>query len=309
MTDTTSMCLVSRGVQPNVRDGPNLLYNIVAAVAILNNKDRFAAFAPLDVNEPLAASAFADKFESSFGRRAPPQALLQAMRATLARYGQGNHFENSAFFLEDMGHKCIKAWEKMSALHGDDVSDFTLAILRRDLGLGPFVSQVVARFLALVRPSLYNLNRRDVGQYARMGLGMLSGMDQVKARAFARDKKRGEEADSIFARLMVELPEAVRKMDTDSILARLEDRGLFPLIAQTVEHMLCEFRKCMAPEGRHRGGRITSEVEYRNCWLKVEQTFANHKALREDLPQKLAPLRANELWRMAWSRKRFKRAH
>ena len=40
---------------------------------------------------------------------------MQAVRCTLGRYGAGNHFENCARFVEDMGKKCAAAWAKIDA--------------------------------------------------------------------------------------------------------------------------------------------------------------------------------------------------
>ena len=108
-TDTTMVAVVRQGVAPNLDDGANALSNIVVAVVVLNSRARYEATVPFSLSAPFTATVFTAKFELLFGRRAPPGALLQAVRCTLGRYGASNHFENCALFVEDMGKKCAAA--------------------------------------------------------------------------------------------------------------------------------------------------------------------------------------------------------
>ena len=225
----------------------------------------------------LTAAEFKAKFEPLFGKRAPPNALLQAVRCTLGRYGKGNHFDNSAEFVEDMGRKCRAAWDKIDAARpscGGDASDAVLGVLRKDLGLGPFSSVVAARFLALIDPRHYDFGRADLGQFARMGLGLLAGMDAKRAREFSTTRSKFKEADALFAKLCSQLPAALQQRDEDGIVYRLSAHHLQPLVAQTIEHLLCEFRKVLVPENRERGGSKTTDAEYQSLWQSAEPVYA-----------------------------------
>ena len=274
MTDTTTLAVIRPGIAPNLADPANALYNIVVAVVALNSRARYEALAPLELAKPLAAAEFKAKFEPLFGRRAPPKALLQGVRCTLGRYGKGNHFDNCAEFVEDMGRKCPAAWAKIDAARaGGDASDAVLAVLRKDLGLGPFSSIVAARLLALIDPRLYDYGRADLGQFARMGLGLLTGMDARQARAFSTTRAQAKEADALFAQLCAQLPAALREREGDGIVDRLAAHHLQPLVAQTVEHMLCEFRKMIVCERRDKGGSRTTDAEYAALWRAAAPVY------------------------------------
>jgi hypothetical protein len=174
-----------------------------------------------------------------------------------------------------MGRKCPEAWAKIDAARqaGDDASEDVLTVLRKDLGLGPFASVVAARLLALIDPRLYDYSRKDLGQFARMGLGLLAGMDAKLAKEFSegKTKARLREANELFAELLAQLPAAVEQRDEDRIMERLSH--VQPLVAQTVEHMLCEFRKIMVPEGRDKGGSRTSDEEYAALWRAAARVY------------------------------------
>ena len=278
MTDTTSLALVRGGIAPNIQNGPNLLYSVVVGVVALNSRERFEAFAPLDVAAPLSAAAFAAKFEPLFGRAAPPQAILQAVRCTLQRYRRGNHFENTALFVEDMGRRVPAAWAEIEAAgFGPDAPAAVLRVLR-GLGLGPFCAIVAARLLSVADPRLFDLGHQGLGQYARMGLGLMTGLPREEAKAFSTDRKKAAEADCLFATLLAALPAALRQRDTDGVIAQLERLHLQPLAAQTVEHMLCEYRKILAPGGRTRGGSRTTAADYAALWAAAAPLYARRAA-------------------------------
>ena len=278
MTDTTSLALVRGGIAPNIQNGPNLLYSVVVGVVALNSRERFEAFAPLDVAAPLSAAAFAAKFEPLFGRAAPPQAILQAVRCTLQRYRRGNHFENTALFVEDMGRRVPAAWAEIEAAgFGPDAPAAVLRVLR-GLGLGPFCAIVAARLLSVADPRLFDLGHQGLGQYARMGLGLMTGLPREEAKAFSTDREKAAEADCLFATLLAALPAALRQRDTDGVIAQLERLHLQPLAAQTVEHMLCEYRKILAPGGRTRGGSRTTAADYAALWAAAAPLYARRAA-------------------------------
>ena len=60
--------------------------------------------------------------------------------------------------------------------------------------------------------------------------------------------------------------------DRHGIVAKLEQLGLRPLAAQNVEHMPCEFRKLVLPEGRPRRGQAFEG--HRELWGTVAPVFS-----------------------------------
>ena len=67
--------------------------------------------------------------------------------------------------------------------------------------------------------------------------------------------------DYQFHDLLQRLPSALEARDRHEIISKLEQLGLHPLAAQSVEHMLCEFRKMQLPEStRTRGEPFDEEA-------------------------------------------------
>ena len=68
--------------------------------------------------------------------------------------------------------------------------------------------------------------------------------------------------------------------DRHGIVAKLEKLSLCPLAAQNVEHMLCEFRKLVLPEGRpHRRQPYT---EYAELWQQAQPILARRDVSKAD---------------------------
>ena len=104
-----------------------------------------------------------------------------------------------------------------------------------------------------------------------MGLWLLDGMDEGAARA-AVEIYLDKLADLVFDQLLRALPDGLKARDRHGIVAKLEQLGLRPLAAQNVEHMLCEFRKLVLPEGRpHRGQPYE---DYAELWRQVQPILA-----------------------------------
>ena len=90
----------------------------------------------------------------------------------------------------------------------------------------------------------------DIGDYAELGIWLLTGLPPDEARAAAKDKKRKTEVDQRFAALITSLPAAIADRDVHGIVEQLTNMNIAPICAQKVEHMLCEFRKMAVPSGR-----------------------------------------------------------
>ena len=141
---------------------------------------------------------------------------------------------------------------------------------RRELGGLPRAAEVDrdlnARDLAVADPRLCDWDRRDLGDYAQLGLWLLDGMEASNAREAVK-APWGKAAEVVFDKLLRALPEALKARDHDGIIVKLEELGLCPLVAQNVEHMLCEFRKLCMPEGRPSSSQ--RYAQYEELWREV----------------------------------------
>ena len=156
-----------------------------------------------------------------------------------------------------------------------DGSEITRRILRKDLKLGPFVSLVVMRYMTILDPWFYNEKRCvDIGQYARMGLFLLTGLDRKQASEKAAVRSGRAEVAEMLRSLPCFLKEEVCKSDEDNIVNSLSDLGLAPLMPATVQHLLCEYRKAMCSEGRRRRSlQQTSHAAYVELFRSVHDAF------------------------------------
>jgi hypothetical protein len=272
LADTTTMTFVQHCIEPYMMNGANLLYNLVVGVVVLNSRERFLHMAPFDINSPMSSEEFVAKFEPRFGRRAPPKALLQGVQNILNRYGAGEHFQNSASFVEDMGRRIPTAWLEIEKARGQpDAPDAVLTTLR-NIGITPFASLVIARLLSLADPSLFDLGSYQIGDGAKTGLGIVAG---------AADPKELGKQDILprFQSLVQNLPGVLRTKDAHGIIDALGEQNMYPLVAQTVEHMLCEYRKMHTP-GRDGGGPRTPQDEYTMIFQCCRKTYKRHAAMR-----------------------------
>ena len=141
----------------------------------------------------------------------------------------------------------------------------------------PFRSLMVVRLLSMADPALYDFeNDRDIGEYAELGLWLLTGLPTDKARDAAKSLTQKQHVDELFAALITSLPAAVAERDAHGIVEHLTNMNIAPLCAQNVEHMLCEFRKMSLPSQRaHRGEPY---VAYAELWTECAPMFVRRAA-------------------------------
>ena len=70
--------------------------------------------------------------------------------------------------------------------------------------------------------------RRDLGDYAQLGLWLLDGMEEGAARATVKTKPWGKAADFMFDKLLRAAPGALQERDRGGIIETLEKLGLCP---------------------------------------------------------------------------------
>ena len=131
----------------------------------------------------------------------------------------------------------------------------------------------------MVNPDLYDLDSRDIGQPAVMGLWLLCGKSVTDARAAAADKIKKKDIDSLFHKLISLLPDVLLEYDEHGIVQALTDLNIMPLCAQTIEHMLCEYRKMCSPE--RRVASANRYAGYKELWSRVSPIYARRVAKTE----------------------------
>ena len=177
-----------------------------------------------------------------------------------------------------MGHFIYGLAEKIpTALKRLQEEADTMNILQKDLGVPKFRALMVARILSLADHRLYDFeNSREIGDYAELGLWLLEGMPVEMARAATKDSWNKPAVDPLFKALTDALPAAIADEDIHGIVGRLDEMHLAPLCAQNIEHMLCEFRKMLLPEGR-----TSNSVRYdgyAELWQQCEAILARRLA-------------------------------
>ncbi len=145
-------------------------------------------------------------------------------------------------------------------------------VLTQELGLPAFRAVMVARLLSILDPTIYDFDRTDIGDYAELGLWLMDGMEPDVARAAVKSKW-APAVEYQFHDLLQRLPSALAARDRHGIVSTLEELGLHPLAAQSVEHMLCEFRKMKLPDGRRARGEPFDG--YAALWKTVARVIAS----------------------------------
>ncbi len=256
LTDTGSMKLI-RSCLSQGELTAGALYNVVLGQTVLSSWRKLEALGPFAVEAPPTAEEFRARHEQHFpGVKAAVPAHLK--QGVLSLLGEGPELDAAGRFVHDLAGKIPAALEGLR--RGD-------AAAVRGLGLPAFRELLVVRLLAVVDPRLCDWGRRDLGDYAQLGLWLLDGMEEGAARAAVQTKAWRRTADVLFDDLLKALPAALRARDEHGIIEALERLGLCPLAAQNVEHMLCEFRKLLLPGGRPQRGEPFEG--YRELWEAI----------------------------------------
>ena len=111
-----------------------------------------------------------------------------------------------------------------------------------------------------------------MGDFAELGLWLLLGLPAGQARAAVSDGWTNPAVDPLFAQLVEALPTAMAEKDGHGIIERLSALNVAPLCAQNVEHMLCEWRKMVLPDGRPASGERYEG--YADLWRDVAPILA-----------------------------------
>ena len=187
------------------------------------------------MDAPPSPEAFARRFREQYPRckGVVPSHLKQGVLNLL---GNGPEIEACGRFIHELATKIPAALERIQ--HCSDA----VQVLQQDLGLPKFRALLVARLLSISKPALYNLNQRDVGDFAELGLWLLLGLPPAQARVAVGRNPFNAGVDKLFQALIEVLPPALASMDQHGVVEHLARLQLLPTCAQNIEHMLCEWR-------------------------------------------------------------------
>ena len=266
LTDTTTMKLMKQWLADS-KISKNALYNIIIGQTVLPDWRRLEALGPFDVETPPTPEEFAERFSSAYpGHAAVVSSHLK--KGVLGLLGKGKEIKSVGRLIHDMAAKIPAALERVCK--GE-----ALAALREDIGLPLFRTLLVLRILSIADSTLYDLNNREIGEYAQLGLWLLLGMPAEQSRAAVLDTWTNPVVDPLFAKLVEVLPDAIADKDRHGIINRLDDMNIAPLCAQNIEHMLCEFRKMALPA--HRAASGERYEGYADLWHEVAYIIARRK--------------------------------
>ena len=300
-TDTTTMTIV-KNANSLGEGGAQLLYHVAAGVVVLNSRKVYDGFAPhLDVIRPLTAEQFKDLYVQKFDVGAgPPAALRQCVLSSLTKCrqgaedaGQNKLFQGSALYVERLAERCKAAWPQLQALidQGHADPDLPVApaveVLQKELDLGPFVPQHLARVLSFFHLELYNIERLDCGAGAVQGLLLLHGATEKEAREWKQQGKlKPQEVKRLFSNLLEALPEEIRQLGASDLLDLAEKTCFFPYAARTLEHICCECRKAVSSTGRAKRRAATSQSDCMALW---ERAWPVYQLCYQQLSQRPRP--------------------
>lgn len=265
ITDTTSMQLIKKWLSTERQLSDNALYNIVIGQSVIPDWRKLEALGPFDVDAPMSPEVFVEQFTKAYPgkRNVVPRHMKQGVLWLL---GPGSEILNCGKFIFEVAHKIPKANQRIKG--GDDC----IRVLQEELGLPRFRALLVTRLIAIRHSRLYDFDRRDRGDFAEFGLWLLEGMDEQVARMATRDTWTKPAVDPLYAALVDAFPHALRIQDCHHISESLEALNLRPHSAQSLEHMLCEWRK-MVVSARRSATSVRYE-DYAELWKVVAPIVA-----------------------------------
>ena len=149
----------------------------------------------------------------------------------LSLLGNGPEAESCGRFIHDLAAKIPTTLAKIQ-----DGAD-AITVLQQ-LRIPKFRALLVARLLSIADPALYNMEQRDIGDFAELGLWLLLGLPTGQAHAMVGASPFKAGVDKIFLALVEALPSALAAVDQHGVVERLARLHLLPTPAQCVEHML-----------------------------------------------------------------------
>jgi len=268
LTDTTTLKLL----HANLLDGKitaNALYNIVIGQTVIPSWRKMEKLGPFNVDDPPTPEEFARRFHEAFpGQKAVVPSHLK--QGVLGLLGKGPEVESAGRFIYELAAKIPNALKRLR-------EGKAIEMLQEELSIPKFRALMVVRILSLGDRTLYDFEKsRDIGDYAELGLWLLEGMPPEQAREAAKDSWNKPAVDPLFAALIRALPAAIADEDIHGIVKQLTEMNIAPLCSQNVEHMLCEFRKMMIPEGRAASGERYEG--YADLWKQCEAILARRAA-------------------------------
>jgi hypothetical protein len=202
---------------------PDAFYNLIIGQTVLPSWRRLEALGPFRVDAPQSPEEFASRFREQFPgcRGVVPPHLKQGVLSLL---GNGPEIENCGRFIHELAAKIPAGLAKIQ--HGADA-----IMVLQQLGIPKFRALLVVRLLSIADPALYDMERRDIGDFAELGLWLLLGRPAEQARAMVGTSPFKAGVDKLFLALLEALPAALAAVDQHGVVERLARLHLLPTCA------------------------------------------------------------------------------
>lgn len=195
----------------------------------------------------------------------PPSAYLQSLVTFMHQFEGGEYFcvysgyhESMPAFLGEAAKWCGIVWGHLEPLLRENTSNFkrTTSIIYDRVRntpwlngdthlLPPFLCFVYLRTMSLADYRFFDWNTSFIGKYAAVGMYMAKGNTEEVARTKStKDLIYADFADfcTSFRSNVKKYPDVVRRQ----VFGPLFVAGLEPFSNQSIEHMLCEYRKVVS---------------------------------------------------------------
>jgi len=222
----------------------------------------------------------------------PPSAYMLSLISFLYRFeggpcflcGESGYAESMPAFLGEAAKWCQFIWGPLSKIlrKGETFKNITSAVhglVRNTPWFGgeqhttpPFLCFVFLRTMSLADARFFDWDSDFIGTYAAVGMYLSKGIPEADAKRMANNKNRAQKDFVILCeRVREEAPAAVAAFGEDKSVKHLDpkyngpgiikvlvDNGLGPYSNQSIEHMLCEYRKNVSVAPAKRRHKKTS---------------------------------------------------
>ena len=282
ITDRTTLAALALLHEGREVVGAPALRLLVLAQLVFTDAAVLEALGPAAVSGELAdaAARLRDFFDEEAKesrrppRRSPISKSLQTGALGCLGRGKGSIIDTVARYVETTldEEACLRAYAELRA--GVASAEDSL---RLSLGLPRFRAHCVARLLWLHSAGALGASPDS----ARLGPGAVDALLRLT----------GESSEAGFAAALPRWRAAVLARDETDVVPRLEALNLFPLAAQTFEHLLCEAGKVFGLSPRPKRG--PERPGYAELWTRARR-FLEHSR-RALLARKLQKRRPKAL--------------
>jgi len=290
-TDTVTMLIAYHLLTPKVEVIPtiseDIFFKCLLCHTILNDVRTFPMITSITLNNTEDLEVIWDKYFNNHGRNGKfilPSAFILCQVSLFSKFnkGIGGGYRTSI-------PKFTQAWAKIAPKMLADIAEIktqrismkqkqaliwrkvttTTFIKGENAYLPHFVAFVFLRTLSLIDPFFYDWDKPYVGFYALCGLVMITdGLGYTDAKKQARTLKE-DDVSLMIKQFKHDVTKEISQDDEYRGLFRaLSEFGVKPFSIQSLEHMLCEYRKVVTKKVMFRTWRVSTETQFYKCVFK-----------------------------------------